>query len=115
MLSMENNYVVVETVDGEKALNCISQEGKTIDLILSDVVMPKMGGIELANKIKTLSPDTKVVLMSGYTEHATENGFGLPKNIAFLEKPFSPSRLRRCQTFSTAGRSERRCKRSVPL
>ncbi len=64
-----------------------------IDLLLTDVVMPQMSGPEVAEKLHSLRPDTKVLYMSGYPDHPVfEQGKALIEN-AFLPKPFTPNVL----------------------
>ena len=84
---------MLEARNGTEALEMVAQHSGTIHLVLSDVVMPKMGGRELAERLRTIRPDTKVVLMSGYSEYF--NGPRDP-NISpalMLPKPFSRASL----------------------
>ena len=89
----EAGYTVLEAPDGGEALALLSRSGQTIQLILSDVVMPKMGGRDLADKVASMHPEIKVLLISGYPETALgqqdDTGGGLP----FLFKPFTPHDL----------------------
>ncbi len=82
------NYRTTLTVDGEEALRLISQEGLHPDLVITDAVMPKMGGRELAARLREIHPDLKIILMSGYTD-ARESGEDTPVQLPFLQKPFS--------------------------
>ncbi len=88
-----SGYSVLEARNGLEAIEVLARHSGTIHLVLSDVVMPKMGGTELADRLRTLRPDTKVVLMSGYSEYF--NGPRDP-NISpalMLPKPFSRASL----------------------
>jgi CheY-like chemotaxis protein len=88
-----SGYSVLEARNGLEAIEVLARHSGTIHLVLSDVVMPKMGGTELADRLRTLRPDTKVVLMSGYSEYF--NGPRDP-NISpalMLQKPFSRASL----------------------
>ena len=86
-------YTVIEAKEGVDALElCRRYHGK-IHLLLTDVVMPKMGGPELAEKIKIHQPEVKVIYMSGYTENAIGHEGILNKGINFISKPFTVSRL----------------------
>ena len=87
-------YQVHEAHDGLEALNVISQ-GTPLDLILTDVIMPKMSGKELYDRLKVTNPDVKVLFMSGYTDDALALHGVLDAEFSFIEKPFSPSRLAR--------------------
>lgn len=83
-------YKVLEAENGKKALEVL--EGKKVDLVLSDLVMPKMDGIELSKIVKERYPATKVILSSGYPENCTPEN-GKLKGITFLSKPYSFSKL----------------------
>jgi two-component system, cell cycle sensor histidine kinase and response regulator CckA len=86
-------YKVIEAKDGQEALSiCTSYEG-SIDLIVTDLVMPRMTGLQLKEKAVALRPDTKFLLISGYPDDSL-NKFGeLAGNADFLEKPFLPDQL----------------------
>ena len=89
----EAGYTVLEAPDGGEALALLSRSGQTIHLILSDVVMPKMGGRDLAEQVASRYPGIKMLLISGYPEtvlgQQNETEGGLP----FLFKPFTPNDL----------------------
>jgi PAS domain S-box-containing protein len=93
----EHGYTVMEAANGEEAMRMLSQHaGEKIHVLLTDVVMPHMGGKELAEGVQTLRPDTKVLFTSGYTDTVLIHYHGLlSPNIAFLEKPYSPGALLR--------------------
>lgn len=88
-----NGYTVLEAKDALHALELSRTYGGPIQLILTDVVMPMMGGRELAEKIVLLRPDIKVLYMSGHTDDAILHHGTLQSNMAFLQKPFTPSAL----------------------
>lgn len=85
----EQGYTVLEATNGQEALRVAGQYvGNDIGLLLTDVVMPQMGGLELSNKFSSLYPKTRVLLMSGYNEEITgDEAFG------FIAKPFTPPGL----------------------
>jgi signal transduction histidine kinase/ActR/RegA family two-component response regulator len=85
-------YVVLEARDGREGLSvCKAHQGK-IDLLLSDVVMPEVGGRDLAQRILTMRPDIKVLFMSGHTQDVILKE-GVKAGTAFLQKPFAPTDL----------------------
>jgi two-component system cell cycle sensor histidine kinase/response regulator CckA len=87
-------YHVLEAPDGDQAfLLAHNHSGEKIHLLVTDVVMPRMGGGELADRIKIIWPDTKVLHMSGYTDNAIVHHGILNPGIEFLQKPFSPAGL----------------------
>jgi PAS domain S-box-containing protein len=86
-------YAVLEAADGAEALRAARDGGRKIQVLLTDMVMPQMGGQELAEKLKPLCPGVRVVFMSGYTENASIHAGRLNSGEDFLQKPFSPRAL----------------------
>jgi CheY-like chemotaxis protein len=87
-------YRVLEAANGEEALSVAGEHaGEKIHLLLTDVVMPQMGGKELADRLKALRPEIKVVFTSGYTDEAIVRHGVLEPGTDFLQKPFSPASL----------------------
>jgi CheY-like chemotaxis protein len=100
-------YTVLQAADGDEALRILEQHGP-VHMLLTDVIMPVMGGRELAKRVSSLEPGTKVVYMSGYTDQ-TLAFYGLPQpDTAFIHKPFTPAALARKlrQVLSAVGRNE---------
>jgi two-component system cell cycle sensor histidine kinase/response regulator CckA len=62
-------------------------------LLITDVVMPEMSGPELANRLRKLLPNTRVLYISGYSDDEVLCRKGLPENSAFLQKPFTPQQF----------------------
>jgi two-component system, cell cycle sensor histidine kinase and response regulator CckA len=85
-------YTVLEAESGERALELV-EEGKTIDLVLSDVVMPEMDGPTLLKELRRRGIATKVVFISGYAEDAFARNLEGQADFAFLPKPFSLKQL----------------------
>ena len=85
-------YRVVAAKDGIEALQIANECGQSIGALLTDVVMPKMRGPELAVRLSNLLPELKVVYMSGYLEHDGQSHDLLEHGI-FLEKPFTRESL----------------------
>lgn len=88
-------YKVLESENGNRALAIASNYKDEIDLLITDVVMPVMGGRELAERLAVLRPKTKVLFMSGYTDDAVVRHGIMDKDIEFLQKPFTPDGLLR--------------------
>jgi PAS domain S-box-containing protein len=88
----DRGYIVREARNGAEALSLI-RAGSPFDLVLTDVIMPRMSGRELYNQIKVIKPEVKVLFMSGYTDDALAIHGVLDPSLSFLEKPFTPSRL----------------------
>ncbi len=87
-----SGYQVQEARDAMEGLALI-QSKQPFDLVVTDVIMPKMSGKELYDQIKVIAPRIKVLFMSGYTDDALAHHGVLGPELSFLEKPFSPSRL----------------------
>jgi signal transduction histidine kinase/CheY-like chemotaxis protein len=87
-------YNVLTAQDGAEALEIANRLGSRIHLLLTDVVMPRMRGPELAQRLKRLRPSLKVIFMSGYLE-ANDGDAELLKGAIFLDKPFSCDMLLR--------------------
>jgi len=85
----KQGYMVLEAENGEHALVIHDRYKGQIHLLLSDVVMPKMNGVDLAEKLSEKRPETRVVFMSGYTDHAALRHGRLQQGMAFLQKPFT--------------------------
>ena len=84
-------YKVIEASSGAAALEIAKMSDSTIDLLLTDVVMPRMGGKELADALETLQPGMKVMFMSGYTDEVIAHLGVLEPGILFINKPLVPS------------------------
>ena len=89
----EHSYTVVEADDGKTALEWLESHPGPIDLLLTDVVMRRMSGPELAERLAASRPTLKVVYMSGYTGELMANREVLKPGVTLLEKPFSRSAL----------------------
>ena len=86
-------YRIIEATDGLQALRLYEAEGDRIDLVLSDVVMPRMSGRELVDRVRAIRPDMRVLYMSGYTEDAIVRHGVRDASTVLLGKPFAPADL----------------------
>jgi PAS domain S-box-containing protein len=90
-----HGYAVLDAENGKEAIRIAKAFGGPIHLLLTDVIMPQMGGKHLAEQLAGLRPATKVLYMSGYTDDGiARSGISLAENI-FLEKPFTRDTLLR--------------------
>ena len=81
---------MLDATNGLEALQVVQKQGeKKIHLLLTDIVMPQMGGKELAQELKILKPGVKVLYISGYTDDAIVQHGVLAPGTHFLQKPFS--------------------------
>ncbi len=86
-------YEVLQAADGREALRILEEPNRSVDVLLTDVIMPVMGGPELAKHVKSVAPRTKVIYMSGYADD-TLSVYGLPQpDTEYLQKPFTPAAL----------------------
>jgi DNA-binding NtrC family response regulator len=94
----QEGYAVREASDGAEALELVRQ-GVVFEVVVSDIVMPRLNGVELMQALAALYPDLPIILMSGYTTTALAD-LGIVVPCAILVKPFPPERLleevRRC-------------------
>ena len=87
-------YTVLAAANGVEALSVKQQSNcGHVDLLFTDVVMPHMSGNELADRVRALFPQTKILFTSAYTENAVIHQGVLNKGVALLQKPFTPSAL----------------------
>jgi PAS domain S-box-containing protein len=89
----EVGYQVFEASSGEKALELAAAHSGTIQLLITDTVMPGMGGRALAEQLTAIDPRIKVIYISGYTDDAVVRHGVLHEVVNFLQKPFAPSTL----------------------
>jgi two-component system cell cycle sensor histidine kinase/response regulator CckA len=86
-------YTVLEAASGVEALQIIEERGTSVDLVVSDVVMPEMDGPTLLGELRKLYPDLKVIFVSGYAEDAFKKNLPDGEEFNFLPKPFSLRQL----------------------
>jgi two-component system, cell cycle sensor histidine kinase and response regulator CckA len=86
-------YKVIEAKSGEAALEVISSGGEKVELLITDVVMPRMDGPSLVKHVRELYPEMRVIFISGYTEDAFRKRLHSDGDIHFLPKPFSLKQL----------------------
>ena len=90
-----NDYTVLSAADGHEALQIADEYKHPIHLLLTDVVMPNVGGPELAHRLTQPRPQMKVLFMSGYADHASWTGELVDDTADVLQKPFSLETLAR--------------------
>ena len=97
-----NGYTVVEAQDAEDAVRLGESHPGPIDLLITDVVMPRMSGPELARRLRARRPDLRVLCMSGYPESPDREAQGAGRWTGWLQKPFTPEsfmeKVRECLT-----------------
>jgi hypothetical protein len=86
-------YRLKDTADPTEARRIADSFQGKIDLLITDVILPKVSGTELASQLNRLRPGMKVLYMSGYNDKAIVNSGLLQKEVAFLQKPFTPAAL----------------------
>jgi signal transduction histidine kinase/ActR/RegA family two-component response regulator len=86
-------YTVLEAKDGEEALRVDAQTKRPPDLVLTDIVMPKLGGPELVTRLRVRRSNVKVLYMSGYAADALASSHVLEPGANLLPKPFTPDQL----------------------
>jgi CheY-like chemotaxis protein len=89
MILKQNGHTVLSASNGVEALMVYSSYRSNLQLVLTDVVMPGMNGIELAERFRAVDPSIRILLMSGFVPDDLE----VPKDLPLLKKPFQPEGL----------------------
>jgi len=108
-LLRQNGYKVLAASCGANALELSKKHDGPIHLLLTDVVMPGMGGAALAKNLATVRPETKILFMSGYIEFHPAGSSQLPPDTQILQKPFSHETLIREVSNALAARELQTC------
>jgi DNA-binding response OmpR family regulator len=90
---LSSGYHVIEARRGRQALALPDSQVRSIDLLITDVVMPGMSGSELATRLTARREGLRVLFISGYAPNAIEQQAVLEPGAAFLQKPFSPAQI----------------------
>ncbi|MCP4039611.1 MAG: PAS domain S-box protein [bacterium] len=110
-----HGYTVLEAASGTEGLRLSNRHPGHIQLLLSDVVLPRMDGFEVAQRLQAMRPDTRVMFMSGFTDDGLAKHGVDARDIALLEKPFTPSTLlRTVREYLDAGTMPAPPVRSLP-
>lgn len=91
----EYGYKVIEAAEGEEALKIFAENKDDIQLVVSDVIMPKKNGKEVYDAVKTIKPEIRVLFISGYTADVIHKKGILDVGLDFIEKPLLPHELLR--------------------
>ncbi|MBI4751424.1 MAG: PAS domain S-box protein [Acidobacteria bacterium] len=102
-------YQVKEAGNGQEALGLIKTISEPIALLITDVVMPQMNGRQLAEQLRLQFPDLKVLFISGYTDDAIVRHGIIDANVAFLQKPFTPTALAKKVREVLEGKQNEEC------
>ena len=86
-------YKVIEAADGDEAVRLLQSAAGPIDLLISDVVMPNIGGRDLAAMAHAMRPGLKILFLSGYTDDVVLRHGIEGSELDFLQKPFTPTAL----------------------
>jgi two-component system, cell cycle sensor histidine kinase and response regulator CckA len=95
LVLQSNGYTVLEARDGQEAIWIARQHHDRIHILVTDLVMPRMSGREVADLLTRAKPHLRVLFMSGYTDEAVVREGALGAGVTFLQKPFSPIALAR--------------------
>ncbi len=91
----KQGYQLLVAASGTEALELVARNSGQIHLVITDVVMPQMGGRQLVERLKALRPEIRVLFVSGYTESSVVRSGNLIEGEMFLQKPFTPLALAR--------------------
>lgn len=87
-------FAALTAGNGREALHLFRERRDSIDLVMMDLVMPEMGGIEAYRELRLLAPGVPVVICSGYSDDEVEDEIAGDSRAGFLEKPYRPDCLR---------------------
>ncbi len=107
-------YTVIETSDGEAALRAAREHREPIDLVLSDIVMPRMNGLDLVKRVAEIRPETRFLCMSGYLDDRVGREELAETGLPFLQKPITPAALAR-KVREVLDASDRQPRRGEPV
>ena len=93
MLLENSGYKVLVADNGEKALSLFKENRKVIQLLITDVIMPRMNGKALYDEISKLDPNIPAIFISGYSGEIIDEKIIPPGNVTFLSKPIKPNRF----------------------
>ena len=88
-------YFVLEAAHAEEAMRAVDNHPQAIDLMVSDIVMPGLSGLELAKRLVSIRPELRVLFVSGYADYDTATRLLGNTAVAYLQKPFGPAELAR--------------------
>ena len=86
-------YRVLEAVNGDEAERVFALHAGSIDLVVTDVIMPGCGGPELLSRLQAREPALRVLYMSGYTDQSAAQKAGIDRGLPFVQKPFTAEEL----------------------
>ena len=86
-------YNVLSAPDGQKALELFKNQPSRINMVITDMIMPKMTGAQFVEAVRQIDKDIKIMLVSGYGPADTEEGFSLSQSVAFFQKPYTRDQL----------------------
>jgi CheY-like chemotaxis protein len=89
----KRGYRILTANDGIEALEVATSARTKVDLLVTDVVMPRLGGRDLVNRLLQHHPQVKVLYMSGYAENSLAHRGELPRGLNFIQKPYQPDEL----------------------
>lgn len=89
----DNGYDVQIASNGDEALRTLKQTDSSVDLVLTDMIMPHMGGRELAENLRSMMPQLRILFMTGYTDNAMFHNGMLDSDVQLIQKPFTPASL----------------------
>ncbi|HRU06001.1 MAG TPA: response regulator, partial [Candidatus Brocadiia bacterium] len=95
LLLRRSGYRVLLAANGEEACSVFEQHAAEVDLVLMDVVMPRLGGREASERIRAACPGVRVLFTSGYTENVVHTNFVIKEGVRLLRKPYGPDELLR--------------------
>jgi signal transduction histidine kinase/CheY-like chemotaxis protein len=94
LILSDAGYLVIEANDGVDAIDVFKASADTIDLVIMDVVMPRLGGKQVMKQMKQIDPDARILFTSGYSSGGIHTNFILEQGLDFIPKPYGAGKLR---------------------
>jgi DNA-binding NtrC family response regulator len=112
---MAGGYRVLTAADGREAIAVAGGHAGTIHVLITDLIMPRMGGAELAGELAARHPDLIVMYMSGYTDRCELKSLGPHVACSYVQKPFTPGTvMRKVRELLDAGATRGGCEPGIP-
>lgn len=94
LILSDAGYVVIEANDGAEAIDVFKANANSIDLVVMDVVMPRLGGKQVMKQMKQIDPEARILFTSGYSSGGIHTNFILEEGLDFIPKPYGAEKLR---------------------
>ena len=106
-------FTAMTASNGSEALEIYRKNGSEIDVILLDLIMPMMGGIEAYHELRKINPSVPIIICSGYGVESVEDVIKNDPHAGFVHKPYKPNELREVVSGFVGGAQKRACEKKL--